>query len=105
MNYDDKAELAWNLQDYLDRGQEPPARIEYSPMSCEGEMMSDEEIAAYISDATRTLQVLYDRGWERVQKIQAAFFADLEFLVEIGRLSQDEYNELIDLRNYRLSND
>lgn len=99
MNYHDKAELAWNLQDYIDRGQEPPARIEYAPTSCEGEMMSDEEIGQYIADAIRTLQVLADRRSERLEKVQTAFFADLEFLLEIGRLDQDEYNDLIDPHN------
>lgn len=96
----DKPELAWTLQDYLDRKQEPPLRLESSPESCEGLLMSDDEVLEYVSDGIRTLSILKDQGSQRFEPVRAAFFADLEFLVLIDRLDVDDYNDIIKPENY-----
>lgn len=98
----DKPELAWNLQDYLDRSEEPPRRIEASPESCEGLLMSDAELEEYILDAIKTLRILADSASSSYEPVFRAFNADMKFLVLIGRLSDGDYNEITSEDNLRL---
>ena len=55
--------------------------------------MSDEELAEYISDCMKTLVVLRDRP-KTYERVLESFMADLVFLVKIGRIDEDDYNEL-----------
>lgn len=96
-----KPELAWTLADYVERGEEPPTRIEYQPDACEGELMSDDEIATYITDSVQALAILHDRQSKSFDPAKEAFWRDLEFLVTIGRLDEEDYNEIITL-DYKL---
>jgi hypothetical protein len=101
MSYKPKSELAWILEDYTEAGMEPPGRIIASPFSCEGQMMTDDEVAEYIRDGVATIIVLRDKGSERTAAVHEAFLVDCQFLYSLGRLNQDEYNELTDLESYR----
>ncbi|MBW3538261.1 hypothetical protein KY386_02085 [Candidatus Parcubacteria bacterium] len=97
-----KAELAWQLSDYVARQLEPPERLQALPLACEGELMTDDEIDGYCRDAVATLMILRDKGSPRAQSVHAAFVADLGFLLSIGRLSLDDYNNLINDATFEL---
>ena len=97
-----KSELAWVLADYLARGEEPPERILAQPQACEGELMSDEEIEQFIIDGLMTLRLLQEKQSAVFEKVRVSFEADMKFLVVIGRLGADDYNELIKAENYSL---
>lgn len=97
----DKSELAWILADYIAAGQEPPARIISNPDSTEGEMMLEEEVEEYIKDSIATLRILSDKQSPRYADIRAAFVTDLAYLVSLGRISDDDYNELTHPDNLR----
>lgn len=101
MTYSSKSELAWALEDYIAAAQEPPSRIVATPLACEGQMMSDIEVAEYVKDAVATIIILRDKGSERTVVVHQTFLNDCRFLVSLGRLPEDEYNELIDLESYR----
>ena len=96
------SELAWVLADYVAKGEDPPARIELKPDACEGELMSDAEVEGYIYDGIMALRVMNQANSKRFAEVRAFFLADLLFLVEIGRLDEDDYNELLREENYRL---
>ncbi len=96
-----EAELAWILSDYDAAGVEPTPRIIDNPASTEGQMMSDDEIAEYIKDAIATLRILADRQSGRYEATYAGFKADLAYLVKLGRMDEDDYNELIHPDNLR----
>ncbi len=100
MAYLPKSELAWTLEDYLAAGDDPPARILAAPSLCEGQLMTDEEVAQYIKDGIATIIILRDKGSNKVETVHNSFVIDCQFLVSLGRLSEDEYNELIDLESY-----
>lgn len=95
-----KSELAWQRADYERAGQEVPDRLLYDPAGCEGELMTDEEVTQYIQDGIKTCLILHDKGSPRFIAVQQAFFSDLAFLVKIGRIDRDEYNEIIRDENY-----
>jgi hypothetical protein len=96
----DKAELSWQLEDYRRKDVEAPERLEGQPLSCEGELMTDEEVAQYIADAISTLKILNDRNSSRFEEVQEAFFADLMFLLSIDRLTVEEYTEITKQETY-----
>jgi hypothetical protein len=96
----DKAELAWKLEDYVRHGVEPPEQIVSQPEACEGQLMSDDDIWAYIEDSIKTLLILNDRKSDRFEPVKEAFVADLEFLVSIDRLTAEEYTEITNQQNY-----
>ncbi len=101
MTYRPKSELAWILDDYLAVGDEPPARIVAAPVLCEGRLMTDDEVGQYIKDGIATIMILRDKGSDRTEAVHKTFMDDAAFLLSLGRLTQDEYNELIDLESYR----
>lgn len=97
-----KSELAWVLADYVTQGEEPPARLAQRPEACEGELMTDAEVETYIYDGIMALRVMNQANSRRFSEVRDYFIADLAFLVEIGRLDEDDYNELLREENYRL---
>lgn len=95
-----ESELAWKLADYLAAGLDPPSRLETTPEACEGELMTDDEIIQFIKDGRVTIMILRDKGSDQVEHVELAFKADLAFLLKIGRIDEDDYNELTDPKYY-----
>jgi hypothetical protein len=89
-----KSELAFNLADYQATGVEPPARCVSNPELTEGEMMTDDEVEEFIKDSIATMRILSDRNSPRLDEILEAYRADLAYLTKLGRLTDDEYNDL-----------
>ncbi len=94
------SELAWRLADYRARGIDPPDRIMAEPDRCEGEMMTDDEVAQYIDDTLRLIYFLAYKKSDRLEPVTQAFFIDLRFLVAIDRLSLADYHEIINPENF-----
>jgi hypothetical protein len=95
------SELAWVLADYQEAGIEAPARIVSNPELTEGAMMTAEEIEEFIKDSIATLRILADKASPRLADITAIYQADLAYLVEVGSLTEDDYNELTSPDNLR----
>jgi hypothetical protein len=89
-----QSELAWQLADYHAAGVEPPARVASNPTGTEGEMMTDDEVEEFIKDSIATLRILSDRHSTRYAEILETYRTDLAYLTELGRISEDDYNEL-----------
>jgi hypothetical protein len=89
------SELAWNLTDYQEAGIEAPARCMSNPELTEGEMMTAEEVEEFIKDSIATLRILADKQSPRLADVTASYYADLAYLVEVGSLGEDDYNELV----------
>jgi hypothetical protein len=92
-----KSELGWNLEDYEYHEIEAPQRIIETPDATEGELMSDEEVQEHIEDSFQTIRVLGDRTPEKALKLRSILQDDLDYLMAIGRLEAEDYNELSDL--------
>jgi hypothetical protein len=97
-----ESELAWVLADYEAKQEEAPERVKAQPEACEGELMSEAEVEQFIYDGLMTLRLLQQKQSQAFEKVRASFEADMKFLVVIGRLDADDYNELIKPRNYQL---
>jgi len=95
------SELAWALSDYQAAGIEAPPRIVNQPEACEGQLMSDIEVEEYLADSVKTIMILLNRQSDRAVAIQQVFQADLDFLLMIGRIDDDQYNELSDEQTYQ----
>jgi hypothetical protein len=89
-----KSELAWKLADYRAAKADPPGRIVSNPDSTEGEMMGDDEIEEFIKDSVATMRILSDHQSKRYQEVYDNYCADLAYLVSLGRLTDDDYNDL-----------
>lgn len=95
-----KSELAWNLADYERQGQEAPGRVVSNPLKTEGEMMGEEELEQYMSDSVQTVMILRDKNSARAEEVWQIFLADLDYLLSIGRIDDEQYNELTNSENY-----
>ena len=95
------SELAWQLSDYNAAGVEPPRRLASNPDLTEGEVMTDEEIDAFITDSIATLRILADRNSDRYDAIYEIYCGDLKYLTSLGRMSEEDYNELTSPDNLR----
>jgi hypothetical protein len=89
-----ESELAWTLADYEAQGLEAPDKIKSNPTKNEGEMMTDEEVEEHIKDSIATLRILSDHSSQRYIDIYEAFCADIAYLASLGRIDEDDYNEL-----------
>lgn len=58
--------------------------------------MSEEETMVYLRDCVATLKVLNDMGSSKLEQVHNDYLKDISALYELGRLSEDEYNELKD---------
>ncbi|HSX14414.1 MAG TPA: hypothetical protein VLE72_00685 [Candidatus Saccharimonadales bacterium] len=97
-----KSELAWRLSDYERAGEEPPERILANPKACEGELMTLAEVDDFIRDCVATMLIMLDRGSERFEEIRTTFLADLDCLLELGKIDADEYNEITSSEEFNL---
>lgn len=95
-----KSELAWKLDDYHKYEQEPPRRIIDKPDSCEGELMTQGEVDAYLKDCVGTLLIMLDHGSPKFQEVRDNIKADLDFLLQLGKIDTDEYNEIIESEEF-----
>jgi hypothetical protein len=95
------SELSWHLADYQAADVEPPARCLSHPDQTEGEMMTEDEIEEFIKDSIATLRILSDKRSPRLAEVQATYEADLAYLASLGRISQDDYNDLTQPGNLR----
>jgi hypothetical protein len=96
-----QSELAWQLADYHAAGVEPPARVASNPTGTEGQMMTDDEIQEFIKDSIATLRVLSDRESARYVEVYQGYCLDLAYLTELGRITEDDYNDLTSPDNLR----
>ncbi len=88
------SELAWRLADFEANGVEPPARCVSNPELTEGEMMTADEVEEFIRDSIATLRILADRKSPRLAEVTDSYLADLAYLLEVGSLGEDDYNDL-----------
>jgi len=95
------SELLWNLEDYRRADVEAPGRVVSNPQLCEGDLMLQDEVDEFIKDSVATLRILSDKDSPRYDDVAATYFADLAALLKLGRIDEDEYNELIDAQNLR----
>lgn len=58
--------------------------------------MTEEETAEYLRDCVATLKILNDSGSAKLEQVHNDYLQDISTLFELGRLTEDEYNELKD---------
>lgn len=65
------------------------------------EMMTDDQIEEYAKDSVATLRILFDKQSPRYAELQSNYVADLASLLDLGRISEDDYNDLTQPDNLR----
>lgn len=58
--------------------------------------MTEEQVWEYIRDCVATLKVLNDTGSTKLEQVHNEYLKDISALHELGRIDEDEYNELKD---------
>jgi hypothetical protein len=101
MNQPHQSELAWKLADYTAAGTKPPARCVSNPELSEGEMMTADEVEEFIKDSVATLRILSDKHSPRYETLMENYKADLAYLMQVGSLGEDDYNDLTHASNLR----
>jgi hypothetical protein len=96
-----RSELSWKLADFKAAGVEPPPRCVSNPELTEGQMMTADEVEEFIKNSIATLRILADKKSEHLTTITNNYQADLAYLVEVGSLDQDDYNDLVHPDNLR----
>jgi hypothetical protein len=65
------------------------------------ETMTDDEIEEYIKDSIATLRILADKKSPAYDRVMDHFTTDMAYLVNVGRIGEDDYNELTAPDNLR----
>jgi len=63
--------------------------------------MTDDELEQYLKDSIATLRILLDKRSPRFEELVASYVADLTYLLSLGRISEEDYNELTEPDNLR----
>ena len=95
------SELSWTLADYQAAQADPPERIVSRPDQTEGQMMRDDELDEYLKDSIATCRILLDKRSPAYEQLVGNFVADLSYLLSIGRISEEDYNDLTQADNLR----
>lgn len=93
-----KPSLAWNLADYLAHDEEPPQCVIEG--RTEGEILDREEAIDWIVETLRYLRVFLEDYPEKSDTEKQIFELDLAYLVSLGKITEDEYEELTTADNY-----
>lgn len=64
------------------------------------EQLRDEEIPDYIAECISVLKVMNDQGSPAYTKVMSSFIADIDRLLELGKITPDEYNEITNEDNF-----
>lgn len=93
-----KPSLAWTLADYLLVNEEPPVCVVEG--KTEGEIMDREEAIDWIVETLRCMKVLFEEYPERAETEKQIFELDLAYLCALGKITEEEQEELLDSENY-----
>lgn len=63
-------------------------------------VLRDDEIESYIIECLKVLCIMNDKGSSSFGKLRSSFLADMERLLELGRITPDEYNEVTNEDNF-----
>lgn len=69
-------------------------------MESEIDDIRDDEIEGYIGECMQVMMVLRDQGSPNFDRVKASFMADMKRLLELGRITPDEYNEITNEDNF-----
>ena len=92
-----KAFLSWDLSDYQEAGLEPPESVKCGVT--EGEAMEEEDIADWLAEILQTLSVLKNEYPNQYDEQFANYILDLEYLAAIGKITQEEKEDLSEREN------
>jgi predicted RNase H-like HicB family nuclease len=95
-----KAALSWTIADYRRMGDEPPECVFFG--KTEGEILEDEALEQWLADEIQILSVIKNDNPQIFDDHYRYFVLDLEYLYTLGKITQDELESLIDIRNFSL---
>lgn len=93
-----KAELSWNLNDYLVWGEEPPSCVLEGVT--EGQAMEEGNIQAWILESMKSISVIKEEYPLKFNDVYRDFTLDLEYLNEIGKITKKEMLKLAKEDNF-----
>jgi hypothetical protein len=97
------SELAWKLADFRRADADPPIECVNNPGLTQGELMTAPQVEAFIKDSIATIRILEDKHSKHLERVVETYRADLAYLVSVGSLSQDDYNDLTHPDNLRFT--
>lgn len=95
-----KAFLSWDLSDYKEARLEPPEPVKIG--ITEGEAMEEEDVADWLAETLQTLSVLKNEYPKKYEEQFADYLLDLEYLASIGKITQEEKEDLSERENVDL---
>jgi hypothetical protein len=94
-----KAFLSWDLADYLAHDLEPiPAVMEGTT---EGATLGEDEIESYLREEIQCLAVFRENYPEKFDEQYRNYILDLEYLLSLGKISEDELDKLTEKGNFK----
>lgn len=94
--------LSWKLTDYQKNYIEVPEALESAPAKTEGELMSETDIEEWFTDIMGTFKVLREQDKELFEELYEYFVTDTMYLKDLGKISAEEAEQLIEKDNFKL---
>lgn len=74
---------------------EVPECLKDDNVHTEGELLKQAEIVNWIVDSKKTFQILAEQNKELYESLYKGFLKDLEYLVKIGKISEESIDEIL----------
>jgi len=94
--------LAWTRADFEKAGEDIPESLISDDFHTEGELMSREEVDVWLADSYKTFLVVSERNPEAFDRLYDEFVIDVHYLLELGKISNEEAAAILIKSNYSL---
>jgi len=99
---DSLSTLAWTKADFENSSEDIPEALEQDDLHTEGELMSREDVDAWLADTYRTFIVVNEHNPESFDRLYDEFVVDIHYLLELGKISSEEAAAILVKSNYSL---
>lgn len=93
----EKASLSWSLEDYRTLGEEAPQCLFFG--KTEGESLTTEMVEDWVREEAKSLLVLSEEYPDKFEENYRYYLLDLEYLYSLGKIAEEEYEELKKRKN------
>lgn len=93
---DKKATFSWKKSDFEKNNVEVPDSLLNDEMHTEGEKLSEADIISWIQNTQKTFCIIREQDEKRFEDLYKGFLLDLEYLIKIGKISEESLDTILD---------
>jgi hypothetical protein len=95
-----QSELSWKQSDFIKAGEEVPEKLLHDTLHTEGELMTEAELAEWLTDTQATFSIIKQKDPARFDELYGTYILDIQYLSKIGKITDEEEAELTKIERF-----